>query len=632
MKQIVVGTAGHIDHGKTALIKALTGIDCDRLKEEKERGITTELGFAFYRFGDDLLVGIVDVPGHERFVRHMVAGAWGIDMVLFVIAADESVMPQTREHLDICDLLGIKRGIVTITKKDLVDEEMLELVREEIGDLVRGRFLENAPMVAVSSFTGENIDILRNEIHKAAEVIDERSRQGIFRLPIDRVFTIRGFGTIVTGTCISGRIRAGDEVEIYPLGTRAKVRNIQAYHEDVREAGAGQRVALNLQGIEKQEIERGTIIALPGTLLPTSRIDASLRYLKLPFNPIKNNSTLRFHVATTQAEGKLILMDRNAIEPGDEAFVQVSFAEPLAVLPGDRFILRGSYAIQTLGGGVILDIQPKRHVRKADELRTTYDLLRQGTIHEKTLYHVRKGAYEGVRKEKLSILLGLEARTLERIANELTAQGAIKIVGRNIINSSAFTEYKKMLHGILSDYHKKNPFKIGISKEELRTKLPKVDPSVFQAALDEWTGQGEVEADKDKVRLLTAGTGGEDAQGRWEKDILRRLGDYGLTPPSLQELAEAMNLKEANLKDMLERLVHQQKVTRVKGDMYFHAAVIKDLRDKVIAHLKSKGEMAPADFKAITNLSRKYMIPLLEYFDESRLTIRTGDKRVLRSA
>lgn len=631
MKQIVVGTAGHIDHGKTSLIKALTGIDCDRLKEEKERGITTELGFAFYRFGDDLLVGIVDVPGHERFVRHMVAGAWGIDMVLFVIAADESVMPQTREHLDICDLLGIKRGIITITKKDLVDDEMLELVREEIGDLVKERFLEGAPIVAVSSATGENIDILRNEIHKASTVIDERSREGIFRLPIDRVFTIRGFGTIVTGTCISGRIQAGDEVEIYPVSKRAKVRNIQAYHQDVKEAGAGQRVALNLQGIEKQEIERGTIIALPGTLLPTSRVDASLRYLKLPFNPIKNNSTLRFHVATTQAEGKLILLDRNAIEPGDEAFVQISFAEPLALLPGDRFIMRGSYAVQTLGGGVILDIQPKRHVRKPEELGSAYELLRHGTVQQKLLYHVRKGGYEGVRKEKLAILLGMETRSFEAIADRLAVEGAVKVVGKNVINARSFAEYRKMLHQILSDFHKKNPFKIGISKEELRTKLPKVDPSVFQTALDEWTDQGEVEADKDKVRLLSAGAAGESPLGKWETEILKKLYDYGLTPPSLQELAGTMNMKETNLKDMLERLVHQQKVARVKSDMYFHAEVIKDLRDKVTALLKSKREMAPADFKAITNLSRKYMIPLLEYFDESRLTIRTGDKRVLRS-
>ncbi len=286
MKQVVIGTAGHIDHGKTALIKALTGIDCDRLKEEKERGITIELGFAYYRFGDDILVGIVDVPGHERFVKHMVAGAWGIDMVLFVVAADESVMPQTREHMDICELLGIRRGIVAITKKDLADEDMIELVKEEVEDLIKGRFLEGAPIIPVSAVTGENIDVLRAEIKQKATDTEERSRSGIFRLPVDRVFTIKGFGTIVTGTCISGSVRVGEEVEIYPTGKKARVRNVQAYHEDVKEAGAGQRVALNLQGIEKQDIERGAIIGTPGTLLLTSRIDASLRYLKLPFKAI----------------------------------------------------------------------------------------------------------------------------------------------------------------------------------------------------------------------------------------------------------------------------------------------------------------------------------------------------------
>jgi selenocysteine-specific elongation factor len=300
MKQVVIGTAGHIDHGKTALIKALTGIDCDRLKEEKERGITIELGFAYYRFGEDILVGIVDVPGHERFVRHMVAGAWGIDMVLFVVAGDESVMPQTREHLDICELLGVKRGIIAITKKDLVDEDMVELVTEEIKELVKGRFLEGAPIIPVSSTTGANIDLLREQIKRNATEIAERSREGIFRLPVDRVFTIKGFGTIVTGTCISGNVRAGEEAEVYPHGKRARIRTVQAYHEDVKEAGAGQRVALNLQGIEKQEIERGGIIGRPETLLLTSRIDATLRYLKLPFKPIKNNTILRFHIATAQ--------------------------------------------------------------------------------------------------------------------------------------------------------------------------------------------------------------------------------------------------------------------------------------------------------------------------------------------
>ncbi len=391
MKQVVVGTAGHIDHGKTALIKALTGIDCDRLKEEKERGITIELGFAYYRFGDDILVGIVDVPGHERFIRHMVAGAWGIDMVLFVVAGDESVMPQTREHLDICELLGIRRGIIAITKKDLVDDDMVELVTEEVKDLVKGRFLEGAPIIPVSSTTGENIDLLREEIKRNAEEVAERSRAGIFRLPVDRVFTIKGFGTIVTGTCISGTVRPGEEAEIYPHGKKARIRTVQAYHEDVREAGAGQRVALNLQGIEKQEIERGDIIGRPETLLLTSRIDATLRYLKLPFKPIRNNTILRFHIAAAQVEARLILLDRDAIEPGEEAFVQFVFFEPTVVLPGDRYIMRGSYAIQTLGGGTVLDIAPGRHKRLSDGLDRIYLAAAAGVSQAKSGVPHRKG-------------------------------------------------------------------------------------------------------------------------------------------------------------------------------------------------------------------------------------------------
>jgi translation elongation factor TU len=393
MKQIVIGTAGHIDHGKTALIKALTDIDCDRLKEEKERGITIELGFAHYRFADDMLVGIVDVPGHERFVKHMVAGAWGIDMVLFVVAADESVMPQTREHLDICELLGIKRGIIAVTKKDLADDEMVDLVKEEVHELVKGRFLEDAPIIAVSSATGENINVLRDAIKEKADEIEEKSRKGIFRLPVDRVFTIRGFGTIVTGTCISGRVNVGDELEIYPVAKKARVRNIQAYHADAKEAGAGQRVALNLQGVEKQEIERGVIISSPETLLMTNRIDATLRYLKLPFKGIRDNAILRFHIATTQVEARLILLDRTTIEPGEEAFVQFVFAHPVVVLPGDRYILRGSYAIQTLGGGSILDIAPLKHKRNDAKLNDVRRLLEAGTAAARMEYHIQKGGY-----------------------------------------------------------------------------------------------------------------------------------------------------------------------------------------------------------------------------------------------
>ncbi len=445
MKKIVVGTAGHIDHGKTALIKALTGIDCDRLKEEKERGITTELGFAHYRFGDDLIVGIVDVPGHEKFIRHMVAGAWGIDMVIFVVAADEGVMPQTREHMDICEMLDVKKGIVVITKKDLVDDEMVELVREDVKDFLKGRLLDKSPIVIVSALTGEGINVLKETIINLAGQIPDKSKEGIFRLPVDRVFTIKGLGTVVTGTCISGSLKIGDEVEIYPLSIKTKVKNIQAYHEDTEEVIAGQRVALNLQGIEKSEISRGVIIGKPGTLLFTHRIDATLKYLKLPFKPIKNDTMLRLHIATAQEDARLVVLNKDTIEPGEELFAQFVFKNPLVALPGDHFILRGSYTIQTIGGGTILDIMPIRHKRKTADLENVYSVLSGGDDLEKTLYHISKGGFAGINEDKLSILIGKDSVRANDIIRQLIENHKIKVIGKMAIQADSFDKYKKTL-------------------------------------------------------------------------------------------------------------------------------------------------------------------------------------------
>jgi selenocysteine-specific elongation factor len=630
MKRIVIGTAGHIDHGKTTLIRALTGIDCDRLKEEKERGITTELGFAHYKFGDDLEAGIVDVPGHEKFVRHMVAGAWGIDMVLLVVAADEGVMPQTREHLDICEILGLRKGIVAITKKDLVDDDMLELVKEDIEDTLKGRALGGSPIVAVSSSTGENIDLLRELIVKAAMEIHDRSKEGIFRLPVDRVFTIRGLGTIITGTCISGSIRIGDEIEIYPTHTRAKVRNIQTYHEDAEQAMAGQRVALNLQGIERNEVERGTIIGRPDTLILTQRIDASLKYLKLPFKPIKNDSILRFHIATTQEEARLIVLTKDAIEPGEELFTQFAFREPIVTLPGDRFILRGSYAIQTIGGGTVLDIVPGRHKRKVAGLDETYVLLTSGTATDKAVYHILKGGHGGVKTEVLSILLGMDEASTNRMVEKLKSEGKARSVGRTIVHMEKFMEYAKLLVDLLAEFHARNPQKVGISKEELRTRLPGVDTQVFQAALDTCISKGKVEVEKDKVRIKGAEASANQDAEALKETLMTRLLKYGFTPPGLKELAVETGQKDGYLRDVLERLVYEGKVVKIKGDMYFHKDVIENLKSMVITYLKEKGEMTPSDFKSVLDLSRKYLIPLLEYLDEKKLTIRVGDKRVLR--
>ncbi|MCX8110168.1 MAG: selenocysteine-specific translation elongation factor [Syntrophorhabdaceae bacterium] len=630
MKRIVIGTAGHIDHGKTSLIKALTGIDCDRLKEEKERGITTELGFAHYRFSDDLIVGIVDVPGHERFVRHMVAGSWGIDVVLLVVAADEGVMPQTKEHIDICTMLGLKKAIVAITKKDLVDEEMVELVKEDIKDFLKDTIFAHAPLIPVSSVNGENIDLLKTVIRDVAMSTEERSRSGIFRLPVDRVFTIKGLGTIITGTCISGSIEVGEEIEVYPLNKRARIRNIQAYHEDSKEAAAGQRVALNLQGIDRQEIERGTIIGRPGTLLPTSRVDASFRYLKLPFKGIKSDTILRFHVATMLEEARIVLLDRDIIEPGDEAYTQFAFRKPVVALPGDRFILRGSYQIQTIGGGVILDIAPRRHKRMSHGLAEDYKVLKNGLVLDKALYHIRKGGHGGMDRGILSVLLGVDHKTVTNIIEELKKTLMIKEINRFVVEIEMFRDYKGLLKRYVIDFHEKNPLKIGISKEELRTRLPRVEPVIFQAALDESIEEHSIRVEHDKVIDTTMASSGQ-VMDPMEEETLKLLERQGLTPPNLKEFAQEIKKTEKQTRDILERLVHKKKAVKIKGDIYIHSQTIEKLKDTVVDYLKEKGEMAPGDFRELFNISRKYTIPILEYLDEIKLTIRVGDKRVLRS-
>jgi selenocysteine-specific elongation factor len=631
MKKIVIGTAGHIDHGKTSLIKAITGIDCDRLKEEKDRGITTELGFAHYKFGNDLLLGIVDVPGHEKFIRHMVAGAWGIDMVLLIVAADEGVMPQTREHIDICELLGLSKGIVVITKKDLVDDDMVELVTEDVQDLLKGRLLEGANIIPVSSTTGENLEQLMNTIKEIAAEIQERSGRGIFRLPVDRVFTLKGLGTIVTGTCISGSIKTGEEIEIYPLNKRAKIRNIQTYHEDTTEAIAGERVALNLQGLEKQDIERGTIIGRPDTLILSNRIDVALKYLKLPFKPIKNDSVLRFHIATTQEEGRLIIFGKDTIEPGEEMFAQFVFSNPVVALPDDRFIIRGSYMVQTIGGGKILDITPTKHKRKTIELDSLYNLLKEGTYDDKAEYHTLKGGYKGIDKTLLPVYIGKDASYTSSIVDTLTQLGKIKSIGKTIVHMDHFTVYKKTLKQLLADFHEKNPLKIGISKEELRMRLPAVEPQIFQTALDECINEDSVETEKDKVRAKNTGISIDKDIELLENNILNMLYSTGATPPTLKELSVEFKKSENQIKDIIEKLIYKGKVIKVKGDLYFHNDVMETIKEKVVLHLKEKKEMTPVDFRSFFDVSRKYMIPILEYLDEIKLTIRVGDKRVLRN-
>ncbi len=373
MKHVILGTAGHIDHGKTALVKALTGVDTDRLKEEKERGITIELGFTFLDLPSGIRLGIIDVPGHEKFVKHMVAGVWGIDLVALIIAADEGVMPQTKEHLDICKLLKVKKGLIVLTKIDLVERELLELVREEVTDIVKDTFLKDAPILAVSSMTGEGIPQLISTLDHLSKEVEERPSDGLFRLPIDRVFVMKGFGTVVTGTMVSGKLSLAETVEILPSGFEGKVRNLQVYNRSVEEAVAGERAAVNLQGIETSAIERGDVLVHPKTLTPTQLLDVYLEYLPIAPRPLKHRTQQRFHIGTNSTTASIFLLDREELAPGEEGFAQLRLERSVVALPQDRFVIRGSGAIQTLGGGVVLDTHPIKHRRYSPPVMSDLD-------------------------------------------------------------------------------------------------------------------------------------------------------------------------------------------------------------------------------------------------------------------
>ena len=427
-KQVILGTAGHIDHGKTSLVKALTGVDTDRLKEEKERGITIELGFTFFDLPSGIRLGIVDVPGHEKFVKHMVAGVWGIDLVALIIAADEGVMPQTREHLDICTLLKVKKGLIVLTKTDLVDRELLELVTEDVVDTVKDTFLKDAPIVPVSSTTQEGIPNLISILDRLANDVAERPSEGLFRLPIDRVFVMKGFGTVVTGTLVSGNLSVGETVEVLPSGIEGKVRNLQVYNRPVEKAVAGQRTAVNLQGIETSSIERGHVLARPHTFTPTRLLDAYLEYLPTAPRPLKHRTILRFHIGTSLTIASIFLLDRDELVPGEGGFVQLRLSEPVVALPQDRFVIRGSSAIQTLGGGVVLDTHPAKHKRNVSAVIRDLELLKDGSDEQLLNQHIVRSGMGGIVQEDLFDRVALPPKAIQDLLRKMVDRGDVLVM------------------------------------------------------------------------------------------------------------------------------------------------------------------------------------------------------------
>jgi selenocysteine-specific elongation factor len=635
MKHVILGTAGHIDHGKTSLVKALTGVDTDRLKEEKERGITIELGFTFLDLPNGIRLGIIDVPGHEKFVKHMVAGVWGIDLVALVIAADEGIMPQTREHLDICRLLKVKKGLIVLTKIDLVDRELLELVKEEVSEIVQDTFLRGAPILAVSSMTGEGIPQLLSTLDLLSQEIEARSSNGLFRLPIDRVFVMKGFGTVVTGTMISGSLSLGETVQILPSGIEGKVRTLQVYSQSVEKTVAGERAAVNLQGIEASAIERGDILIRPNTLKPTQLIDAYLEYLPNAPRPLKHRTRQRFHIGTTLTNASIFILDREELAPGEGGFVQLRLERPVVALPQDRFVIRGSSAIQTIGGGVILDSHPDKHRRFSSSVIADLSLLKDGTSEQALRQHIHHSGMGGITLEALLNRVEMPPSEIQSIIRKMTGEGDLLLIDPEklkVVEKGQYHQLKEMALTQLGEFHQRSPMKSGLAKEELRTKLPpEVDVKLFQILINDLIQSKEVVLEKDKLRLPGHQISSVDEKGlvkRVEVAVLKG----GLQPPSPKELSEEWDEKEEEVRAIFEHLVHEGVLIKIKSEIYFHRVPFENLKEELVAYLKNHQEITTSQFKEMIKVSRKYTIPLIEYLDQIKLTLRLGEKRVLRSA
>ncbi len=628
MKQVVLGTAGHIDHGKTTLIKALTGIDTDRLKEEKERGITIELGFAHLDLPSGRRVGIVDVPGHERFVKHMVAGAAGIDLVALIVAADEGVMPQTREHLDICSLLGVKKGLVVITKVDLVDEELLELAVEDVREFLKGTFLEGAPIVKVSATTGHGLDELVEVIDRLVEEVEEKPSDGLFRLPIDRVFTMKGFGTVVTGTLISGEVSVGDQIEILPSGLKGKVRGLQVHKEKVQRAVAGQRTAVNIAGVDKDRMERGDVLLHPGTVRVTDRLDVEIYHLPSAPRPLKNGVTLRFHIGTSLEMAKVILLGTNQLEPGERGYAQMRLERPVVALPYDRFVLRGSGAIQTWGGGVVLDVHPERHKRFRGEVIDRLSELRKGEPAFVISYHLEKRGSEGMPLRELPAETGLRKGTIGKTIDTLSGRGEVLVVEDVAFLGRVASQLKTEVLRAVQEFHRRNPLRPGVSREELRGRLPEgVNPRLFSHVLEELLQEGELEAERELIKIKGHKVGLDASEAKEVEEIYLQA---GLTPPTFKELLERKPMDASRAREILALLAHEGRLVKVKEDLFFHREPLEELKGRLVSFLKEHGKISTQEFKALTGTSRKYTIPLAEYFDSIRLTLRVGEERILR--
>jgi selenocysteine-specific elongation factor len=630
----IIGTAGHIDHGKTSLIKALTGLDTDRLKEEKERGISIDLGFAHLDLPDGTSAGIIDVPGHERFIKNMLAGAHGIDLVLFTVAADDGVMPQTEEHLDIVHLLGVKMAIFVITKADLVPPTRIAEVGEEIDILTLGTVLENSPKLVVSSATGQGIDELKARIGEFLKSQSKAAPAGYFRLPVDRAFVLQGHGVVVTGTGLSGQIKIGEQVRCLPGDHLFRVRSLQVHGQSVERAGWGQRIAMNLTGPDRAEITRGHVICHEKISLVTDRFDARLEVRPGARKGIKNHQRVRVHIGAAERLGKIVILAAgDKIEPKESAYCQITITEPLLALRGDHFILRDETARRTLAGGVVINPWASRHRRSEAGLGERLDALFHGDTAELTEAYVGSSTAFALPLESIYQFLNVREEQIREQMERMRNLRAISAEGEKLYTTQEKWErLKAQILESLKTFHAAHPLVPGMDMEELRGKLLyTLAPKIFRVVTESLIQEKLIAREENLLRLA----GHRVQLGGQEKTLMDKikkiLGEQPLAPPDLKDIEKQAGVPRSRLSEVLRLLEREGSVVRVTSEMYFLAGSIEELRGTLRKYLTEKGEMTAASFRDLIGSSRKYTIPLLEYFDRDGLTIRIGDTRRLKS-
>ena len=631
----VIGTAGHVDHGKSALVKALTGIDPDRLKEEKEREMTIDLGFAWFALPNGEKVGIVDVPGHKDFIDNMLAGVGGIDAALLVVAADEGVMPQTREHLAILDLLEVKAGLVALTKIDLVDDqEWLEMVEEEVRDCLKGTVLDGAPVVRVSAKTGEGLEKLAQELQKVLQHTSPRADLRRPRLSIDRVFTISGFGTVVTGTLIDGRLQVGQEVEILPQGLKARIRGLQSYKEKINEAKPGSRVAVNLSGVEKNQLSRGDVLTIPGWLLPTTLVDVHLRYLADAPYPLAHNTQVKFFSGAAEVIARVRVLDREKVKPGEEAFVQLRLQEPVALVKGDGFIIRWPSPPVTVGGGRVIDPHPPRkHRRFRPEVIEHLRVLAQGTPEEVVLESLK--TREPARFKELVIRSGLGEEEAIQVLEGLSARKEVFTLSPKwpnlkaamqknayFISASGWERILRRLEGLLEEYHQLYPLRKGMPREELKSRL-RMSTEVFNEAITRAVTEGKVVEEGALLRLPSHRIKFTPQQQRLVEELLAHFRENPYVTPSVAECERKLG------EEVFNALLDMGILVKVNPDVVFLADTYREMVRQVVERLEREGRIKVAQVRDMFRTSRKYALALMEHLDEEKITKRVGDERIL---